>query len=502
MTAAAAATTMPAGPAAAVDYTPGSWPATKILSAADRHLVGRFSSGITATLRRQVVKAGGGRAWFVKQLAPGSISDPAAAALDSWWPGLANDPQTLWTNQITGVQSGWEVMADYQRWVMMRRMISKRQVLESVTECLENHLAVPVHADGVFTWRRRYGDLIRRKALGKYADLLFAAVTHPAMLIYLDAATSTAEHPNENLGRELLELHTVGVGNYTEAHVKDSARILTGWHVDVWETWAPSYRPEDHWTGRVRVMDFTHPNTDLDGRAVTRSYLSYLAHHPATAQRLARKLAVRFVRDTPSQRLVDRLASAYLANDTAIKPMLTALVDSAEFRNSVGAKVRDPAQDVLATYLALNVRVAEPTVSGSAANAMLWQTYDLGQSPFDWPRPDGAPIDNLSWSSASRALASFNHHFGMAAGWWPTQDVTYPDNASWLPASPITLRDLVDHLSRRLLHRPSTSKLLQACCLATGYWPGAAITPDHDLVKWRMERLLATILDHPAHITR
>ena len=69
------------------------------------------------------------------------------------------------------------------------------------------------------------------------------------MLIYLDQATSTKRHPNENLGRELLECHTVGRGSYTEDHVKASARILTGYTVDMWETWQALYNPEEHWRG-------------------------------------------------------------------------------------------------------------------------------------------------------------------------------------------------------------------------------------------------------------
>ena len=76
--------------------------------------------------------------------------------------------------------------------------------------------------------------------------MLAATTTHPAMLIFLSAATSTKRAPNENLGRELLELHTLGAGNYDEDDVKASARILTGWHVDLWESWAASYVKEDH----------------------------------------------------------------------------------------------------------------------------------------------------------------------------------------------------------------------------------------------------------------
>ena len=110
--------------------------------------------------------------------------------------------------------------------------------------------------------------------------MLAETTTHPAMLIFLSAATSTKRAPNENLGRELLELHTLGAGNYSEDDVKASARILTGWHVDLWETWAASYVKEDHWTGTVKVKGFKDKNRKGDGRELTKDYLRYLAHHP------------------------------------------------------------------------------------------------------------------------------------------------------------------------------------------------------------------------------
>lgn len=121
------------------------------------------------------------------------------------------------------------------------------------------------------------------------------------MLIFLSAATSSKRAPNENLGRELLELHTLGAGNYDEDDVKASARILTGHHVDLWETWKASYVKEDHATGTVRVKGFTHQNRKADGREVTRDYLRYLAHHPLTAHHVCQRLATKFVHDDPPE---------------------------------------------------------------------------------------------------------------------------------------------------------------------------------------------------------
>jgi uncharacterized protein (DUF1800 family) len=468
--------------------------------------VGRFSYGVTPALAAEVVAAGGAKAWFEQQLAPARIADPVTDALVGWYPSLSRSPEELWQRQIQEVEGGWEVMADYARWVLLRRIHAKRQLLEVMTEFWENHLHVPVWGDATFTWRSPYGSVIRKRALGRFDDLLHATITHPAMLIYLDGAVSTAAHPNENLGRELLELHTVGRGSYDEDDVKASARILTGWAVDMWDTWAASYSTADHWRGPVQVMGFSDPNTSPDGRDLTRRYLTYLAHHPATAQRLARKLAVKFVGDNPPRSLVDELARVYLAHDTAIKPVLRALISSDAFQASVGAKVRDPGEDVVATYRVLGATLQEPPTGDArddyAATALLWQVGALGTSPFAWPRPDGQPLDNDSWSSPSRLIASMEVHWSMSGRWWPSAGIAYRAPVDWLPKPRIRFDLLVDHLSQQLLHRRSTAVLLRACCEATDLTPDEVITADHGLVRWNFPRLLTTFLDSPNHLTR
>jgi uncharacterized protein (DUF1800 family) len=367
----------------------------------------------------------------------------------------------------------------------------------------EHHLHVPGDADGVALFRSDYGQMIRRHALGRFDDLLQEATTHPAMGVYLGNALSTKSAPNENLGRELLELHTVGrTAGYTEDDVKSSARILTGYRVDEWRTWNVWYDTNAHWTGPVSVLGFSDPNGSADGRAVTAAYLHYLAHHPSTAQRIARKLAVRFVADDPSSGLVDHLAQVYLANDTAVVPVLRALVASDEFAASADAKMRTPEEDVVATYRALGVQVHAPTTGGSAANAILWQTSDIGLRPFGWPRPDGRPDQADAWSSVSRMLSSFDVHYTMSGGWWPTVDAEYRAPAAWLPAASVTFGQLVDHLSSRLLGRPATDLLQTAAAQATGLSADEVITATHPLVRWEMPRLLTVFLDSPTHFTR
>ena len=474
-----------------------------LLPARERHLVTRFSYGLTPELARDVRRAGGADAWFEQQLTrPGRVGDRGAGELRRWWPDLDRRPAELWQRQVQEVRGGWEVMGDYGRWLLMRRIRTRRPVLEKMTELWEAMLHVPASGDAQFTWRVDYGDTIRRHALGRFDQLLPAAITHPAMLIFLSAATSTKTAPNENLGRELLELHTLGAGNFTEDDVKHSARILTGWHVDLWKTWKASYEPDDHWTGRVRVKGFTHPNKDADGREVTKEYLTYLARHPLTARHVCERLATKLVHDDPPPALVRRLAKVYLRHDTEIVPVLRALVASQEFRRAAGRKLRDPSEDVVATYRALGVDVRRPSSEQSAANAILWQAEGLGLSPHAWPRPDGSPVSDQPWTSPARALASMNLHWSMAGGWWPSEDVRYPMPGRWVPGTKKGLRfeDLVDDLSRDLLHRPASKRTLRTAVLATGCRSRERITRDHDLVRWGFPRLLAALLDSPDHL--
>lgn len=485
-----------------VKYTPGRYTATTVLPSASRHLVSRFSYGVTPALVAEVNAAGGARAWWEQQIATAYDDPDAIAAEADWWPNQHYDALTIWKRQQAGTEGSWEVMSDYSRRLVARRIISPRQVLEVMTEFFEAHFHVPTTADNPPFWRVPYGDVIRAGALGRFEDLLQTTITHPAMLLYLDGATSTKAHPNENLGRELLELHTLGVGNYTEDDVKNAARILTGWNVDMWRTWAASYQTKDHWTGPVTVVGFSDPNASADGRAVTRGLLTYLAHHPATAQRLARKLAIKFVRDDPPQSLIDRLAQVYLDNDTAIVPVLRALIDSAEFKASIGMKTRDPGEDVVATYRALGVQLQAPTADSSAANATIWQADSLGLRPMAWPTPDGQPIDNTAWATPSRVLASMDMHWAMSGTWWPNQDLAYLSPTQWLPQRSLPFRDLVDHLSRTIHGRASTASTLKICSTAVSVLPVEVITPAHGLVKWGFPRLLAALLDHPNHYER
>ena len=499
---------MPPAPAAPAPRGRRRWaPAAygggpRVLTGRDRLIASRFSYGITPALAEEVRRAGGGRAWLRAQLRPDRIPDAAADRVARWWPSLAHDPVTLTRRSNDGIEHTGVVMNHYQRQLLCRRVLTRRQVLEVMTELWESHFHAPVDGDGVFAYRVDYGRTVRRHALGSFADLLFATTTHPAMGIYLDNAESSRRAPNENLGRELLEVHTVGRGHYSEDDVKASARILTGWRVITWTTWVADYRPSDHWTGPVQVMGFSDANADADGRAVTRRYTDYLAGHPATVARICRKLATKFVCDEPPEALLQTMAAAWRRTGGQIAAVLTAMVDGPEFTRASRPKVRTPTEDVVATYRALGVVPRRPRRDSDAANEIVWQCYHLGDGPHSWPRPDGPPVTNDAWSTPNRVLASCHVHYRMAGGWWPATGTGLPAAASWLPERRLRMAALVDHLCRTLLGRRSDARLLQAACEAVDVSPRAVITRRHPVVRSRMPVLLTALLDTPDHLTR
>jgi uncharacterized protein (DUF1800 family) len=471
-------------------------------SAADRHLLSRFSWGVSQSLVAQSAAAGGARAWFDAQLEASSGFESQVADLDTWWPHLKWSPARKFAADDTGECVGTEQSNDFARWTILRRIMTDRQLLEVMTDVWSNVLYVTLEKKA-FQHRPMFDATIREHALGTYEELLTAAVLHPGMLCYLDNARSTAKAPNENLGRELLELHTVGrSAGYTEEDVQNSTRILTGYRVRLDGTCSPYYAPENHYIGHVKVLDFEHDNALADGRAVTIAYLSYLARHEATAKHIARVLATRFVSDTPSQNLVDTLVAAYLGSGTDIKTTLRALVDHPDFAASAGAKVRTPIEDLINTYRTLQITVLPPGADMTrAATTILGASTTMGQKPYDWPRPDGFPDNGDAWSSASRMLGCWRIHKNLANGVFPKTGVEYQPPSKWLGPMPVRFDDLVDRMCRLVLAKPSSARLLQTGMKVFDITAGESITEFHRVSR-RSWVLLLALLDAPDHMTR
>ncbi|MGD9958483.1 DUF1800 domain-containing protein [Nocardioides sp.] len=493
---------MPPVTSSARTYVARAYRDTPVPGPLERHMMNRMGCGFSSATLTRMRAAGGARAWFEQQLTPSSVPQAAKVAdLDTWFPSLAESMETKYRNSEAKRKLGWEYGVEFGNWSMLRRIFSTRSVYENMVDLWSNHFHVSAYTGHSWVPRKGYDSTIRAHALGRFEDLLIGVSLHPAMLLYLDNFRSTVGAPNENQGRELLELHTVGRDSgYSEDMVKSSAVILSGWTVYDKTTFERYYNPAAHTTGRVRVLDFTHENATPDGSAVATAYLSYLARHPATARTVARKLAVRFVSDTPSEALIDRLAQVFLDSDTDIKSVLRALVDSPEFAASADAKVRTPVDDLVATARALRVNPSRPVHAGAFARDM--SHIHGGDRLYDWPRPDGSPQTNAEWCSASRMLNSYRMHWGMAGGFYPKVDVVYRPRPAWMPKKRMRFDVYVDHLCRVLLGRRSTALLLQAACEATRLPPTEVVTKTHPVSTFLFPRLVGALLDSPAHMTR
>jgi uncharacterized protein (DUF1800 family) len=211
-------------------------------------------------------------------------------------------------------------------------------------------------------------EVIRANVLGRFSDMLLAAESHPAMLIYLDNARSIGPDSiaglrqkrglNENLAREILELHTLGVRTvYTQEDVTRFANVITGW------TFVPfrqdpvrggefEFNPRMHQPGGQTVIGRSYPDA---GMQQGRDVLAVLARHPATAKHVAAKLARHFVADEPPPALVERLAKRFLATQGDLKEVTKALVAAPEAWEAPRAKLKRPGEWVVGMLRAAGI---------------------------------------------------------------------------------------------------------------------------------------------------
>ena len=266
-----------------------------------------------------------------------------------------------------------------------------------------NHFTVSTTANNVVSVAGAFErEAIRPNVTGFFSELLIAAETHPAMLLYLDNAQSVGPNSrggrrrdrglNENLAREILELHTVGVkGGYTQDDVTEFAKVLTGWTVGGprdnspdGKTWFDSRRHEPG-THRVLGKNYTE-----DGSEQALHVFRDLSTRPETARFVATKLARHFVSDTPPTAVVDKLAKAFLKSAGNLKTVSAELVSLKEAWVEQPAKFKTPEEFYLSVHRGLGEGSVQPRTLRS-----VYQT--LGQTPFSAPSPAGWPDEADAW---------------------------------------------------------------------------------------------------------
>jgi uncharacterized protein (DUF1800 family) len=318
------------------------------------------------------------------------------------------------------------VARDLQESKILRAVYSNRQLDEVLVDFWFNHFNVFLDkgADHYLTTEYER-DAIRPHVLGRFRDLLEATAKSPAMLFYLDNWQSVGPNTpaavragpnaarrglNENYGRELLELHTLGVdGGYTQADVTEVARCFTGWSIDRPQLGGGfRFAPRLHDDGEKTVLGvrIRAGGGESDGEKV----LDMVARHPSTARFISRKLAQRFVADDPPAALVERMAQTFLKTDGDIRKVMETMLESKEFwsEGAWRSKMKSPLEVVVSAVRSSNAGV-------DFATALVNQVAQLGEPLYRKQEPTGYSNSSREWMNTAGLMARMNFAVQLAA---------------------------------------------------------------------------------------
>ncbi len=281
----------------------------------------------------------------------------------------------------------------------------------------------------------------------------------------------------------------------------NASRILTGLSVDD-ESGEFEYKPWYHWVGPVRVLGFNHANaSETGGEAVANALFDYLAHHPTTAKRLAKKLAIRFVSDNPSTTLINLMASTYLKYDTAIVPMLRVMFSSAEFATSIGKKSYRPYEHLVSTARLMQIKPAPDNLN--APQQLIWMANDAGHNPFGQPFPTGQADTADAWQSTASTLVRWNNARSVVSNGYPNDVVRPPLYTLAVGATlPATHGPLVDLVASRLFGRPLSAAHKASMLTFLGATDSKALSSNSAAVSWNLPNFVAVLMDSPYQMLR
>ena len=391
------------------------------------------------------------RAYVEQQLEPSRIGDNECEARLASLKTLGKNVEQLWQEYYRKVPEGdkkYEIIFqptnETKFATLLRAVYSKRQLQEVLADFWHNHFNVSPDRDERIAptfanWDR---EVIRKHLLGNFRQMLGAVAAHPAMLYYLDNASSNRAGPNENWARELFELHTMGAENYlgvkrqrevqgfaqgqpvgyVDDDVYEATRAFTGWRVND--------NKDEPGMNDSGTFHFHAPGHDRFQKTVLGRYLppdqaptkdgndvlDALAEHPGTARYISRKLARRLIGDNPPQEVVDAAARVFLEQRKSpdqLKQVVRTILLSEAFAQTWGDKIKRPFEVYVSMLRATNAQL-NPDKSGD----ILWQLWQLGQPLFGRIPPDGYPDSKEAWSGTSSLLERWRWAQGLAGDWW------------------------------------------------------------------------------------
>lgn len=301
---------------------------------------------------------------------------------------------------------------ELQAHATMRALYSKRQLYERMVEFWTYHFNIDIHDKSCRMLKSSDDrDVIRPNAMATFADLLSASAHSAAMMYYLDNYNNKVGAPQENYGREIMELHSLGVtGPYTEQDVKEVSRCLTGWslvHPNSPNFGDFLYIDANHDQGEKTVLGVTIPagGGKTDGDTV----LQMLATHESTAQFVGGKLTRWLLGYEPSQTLLNKVAQVFLNTGGDVKSLIRVILKPANleaFDPWSNPKMRRPFQFTTALIRAVGAQIDD---QGDPENQSFLQIEldKMGMEPFGWGPPTGYPDSLAAWGSSLRGRWSF-----------------------------------------------------------------------------------------------
>jgi uncharacterized protein (DUF1800 family) len=351
----------------------------------------------------------GREAWLEQQLHPESINDKLCDLRARRFEEL---------EQQAGESYEYDqryLREDLARHTLLRAVYSERQLFEVMVGFWSDHLNINIgKGDCIYLKGADDHDVIRRNALGKFRELIRASATSAAMLVYLDGNQNAAGVPNENYGRELMELHTLGVdGGYSQRDVYEAARALTGWRVRrKWRRGSVYFDPDRHDATRKHLLGKTIP-AGLKETEVDR-VVDIVCSHPSTARHIATKLVRRLVSDDAPASLAEHVAQTFHQTDGDIKSLLRTIFLSPEFNSSRGKKFKTPFRYIVSALRAVGADT-------HARPPLIEYLMRMGQGVFEYPTPDGYPDKPDPWLGT--LLWRWNFAFALAGGQIPTVSI-------------------------------------------------------------------------------
>lgn len=316
------------------------------------------------------------------------------------------------------------ILGQLQQAALLRATYSDWQLRERMADFWTNHFNIYARKEqGIYRKPQDDIDVIRKHALGYFPAMLHASSRSPAMLAYLDNQVNKAGVPNENYARELMELHSLGIGGgYTQKDVQEVARCFTGWTIEnryLHAYGSLRFDPDQHDKGIKKVLGHVIPPMGEDEVPYV---VDILAFHPSTARFISKKICNHFL-GTREGPWVEKLAKIYTDSKGSIAAMLEPLLLSDELRDGPPV-VKRPIDFVVSAMRAY----AAQSDCGSAIQHYL---STMGQGLFEWPMPDGYPDRTSAWTGS--LLARWNFAVALCANQIPGTSVDFDRLSSKMP---------------------------------------------------------------------